>query len=502
MPAPLQDSRPTTAHPKPPILRRRSFWFMLFCGIPILLASTCLGLLISPSINVDAFDQNFAISAQAPSFSLRCQANMTEVGLAVPLQDTWSYGPVCLQAKGALLNLRGPSLQAGGRHDGMEIAYAWGTYVLWRSLIVLGIAGLLWALVLNLRISKFLPQRRILAFFVVVFLTTVVDAGFEASGTVGLMGLTHANLGQIFETEAVSVPPPPKRLKSDTMSEGAVIGESVASHLGGTGNPRLPCLQSADSLAFWLTQFTGYSWRNLACSGASIREGLIGPQPNGNTAFLQPQVDQLPSIKNLKQVVVVIGPDDVGWTFQMGLCYFTASCNNDLGETDFSLRLSQFVVNYAKLLSRLSQLPSRPEVTVVLQYQLMSPAATLNPGCLDASNLTQAEIQLMRNYVDQLNQVLSDGAKQFHYLVASPHLNELCAPPGVSQDIYPVLVKPGQFNSYAAHPTPQGERKIARAVLQVLPDSSATSASDPVPSQGSVSPSPSGWRAAPVFRLS
>jgi len=474
MPAPLQDSRPMTAHPAP-LLRRRWVWFLSAAGFVILVAATCLTLWLTPSQHVEAFDQNFAIGAQPPSLTLYGQARMTELGLPVPLQDTWSYGPYRLQASANLLNLKGPSLQSGGRHDGMNIVDGWKAYLFWGTLIFAGIALGLWLLVFKFVRRELLPRRRILACVVAVALTVTAFAGFEAAGTVGLVGLTHAKLGDIFEPENVYVPPVSKHQKPDTVSEGAVLGESVASHLGGTGNPRLPCLRSADSLAYWLTQFTSDSWRNLACSGATIPEGLMGPQPYGSTGLMEPQVDQLARIKNLKRWVLVMGPDDVGWTFQMGLCYFTASCNNTLGETDFSLRLSRFAINYAKLLKRLSELPTHPAGYIVLQYQLMSPAAVLNPGCLDAWNLTQDEIQQMRDYVDQLNQVLVNGATQYHYTVVTPHLNELCSGPRVSQDIYQVLDKPGQFNHYAAHPTPQGERKIARAVLRVLPDSSATS---------------------------
>jgi hypothetical protein len=467
-----------TAHRR--LLKRSSVWFTLMLGSSILLGAVCLALL-TPPITTNAFGQVWSVGAQPPSFSLLGQAQMTEAGVPIPLLPTQTYGPVRMSANAGLFDLKQNALSGSWKHDGDKLAHAWGTW-LWHALALFFVLVLgAWLVALKYLRRELLPRSRRLTLLMAVLGSTIVFAGCEAAGTIGLEGVSKApNLNAIFGANLATVPHQPSPAHQDAVSEGAVIGESVAAHVGGI-HARWPCWRSDDSLAYWLGQFTGYAWRNLACSGATIPDGLIGPQSIGlgtkHEVTLPAQVSELANIANLRQVVVAIGPNDLGWTFQMGLCLYTNSCGNHLSDTDFALRLSRLTINDVKLLDSLSKLPTHPHVTVVLQYDLMSPQATSERlHCLDSSSLSPAEIQLMRNYNLRMNQVLQASAAHYHDPVATPNLNELCpASPG-SQDIEHIYDSHGHISQLAAHPTPQGERKIARAILKVLPDEASSAA--------------------------
>jgi hypothetical protein len=447
----------------------------------ITLGSIAIGLLATPAQSTEAFGQHFSVDSQPPSLSLSGPAEMTELGSPVTLPASRIYGPARARFSGGLLDLthlpRDPAvakrdLQTGGSN----LAHAWFQWCKWAACIVVCCALALWGYVAfdNRRgLHRWARVRLVLAGALTALVVFALLAG---AGTVGMLGLTQAKtLGQLFGTHVVQMQPDPAG-PLDTSAQGAVIGNSVASHVGGSGDVHAPCDRSSDSLASWLTRLTGLIYRNLSCSSASIPKGLLGPQYRDGHA-LPSQVSYLYHMANLSRVVVVIGQNDVGWSFQMGMCLGTTSCNNDLGSTDFHLRLSQFSLNYADLLYTLHQLPSHPGVTVVASYQLMSPeSVSPKSHCLDAHSFSPSEVHMMRNYTRQLNAVLTAGAARYHDQMAWPHLHGLCPDAGQSQDIVPIWKSPGHINPDAAHPTPQGEAKIAVSVIRALPFSAISAA--------------------------
>ena len=72
------------------------------------------------------------------------------------------------------------------------------------------------------------------------------------------------------------------------------------------------CGRSADAYAVLLGRVNRWNIRNLACSGATIRSGLLGSQTTGGRS-LPPQLAVAKRAVNAKAVVIGVGANDLNW---------------------------------------------------------------------------------------------------------------------------------------------------------------------------------------------
>src|SRR5207253_3049008 len=113
----------------------------------------------------------------------------------------------------------------------------------------------------------------------------------------------------------------PKRADVDAV----VIGDSTAAGIGNTPLPKPTrqdkgCHRSSDAYADTLQSASGLSVLNLACSSATISNGLLGPQTVG-TQTIAPQVGVLQSVTSASVIFVSVGANDVGWSDFLRFCY-------------------------------------------------------------------------------------------------------------------------------------------------------------------------------------
>jgi hypothetical protein len=251
--------------------------------------------------------------------------------------------------------------------------------------------------------------------------------------------------------------------------EGAVIGDSRAARLGGpplaesTAEDRV-CERSSDSLAAELGALGGMPVANLACSGATVNAGLRASQTIGDHV-VPPQVGRLYQMSGLSFVVVVVGPNDLGWGDQLFYCYGVDNCGDRLTEGEFAYRLAAFDQAYGNLLRDLNDLPGAPQVIVMTSYG----AFTADASCDDAqgpegsTGLSVPELELLSDRTRRLNEVLVTGADKYGFAVAQPALTPLCgALSPLGADIQG-LGDPAPF-----HPTGVGVLRLASSVLRVL----------------------------------
>jgi hypothetical protein len=251
---------------------------------------------------------------------------------------------------------------------------------------------------------------------------------------------------------------------------GAVIGDSRAARLGGTfvggaTDDDVACSRSNDSLAVQIGALAAVPVANLTCSGATTVTGLRGPQRAGERQ-VPPQVGRLRQLSGLRFVVVVIGPNDVGWGDQVRYCYGVADCRDRLTEGEFGYRLAAFDSAYGDLLRDLNDLPGAPQVIVMTSYDVF----TADGSCPDTqgppgtAGLSGPNMDLIAGRNRQLNEVLVAGADKYGFDVARPVLTPLCAPAADSlgPDIQG-LADPAPF-----HPTSVGVLRLASSVLRVL----------------------------------
>ena len=283
------------------------------------------------------------------------------------------------------------------------------------------------------------------------------------TGSQGLLNAT--SLDEVFNTTISHLDPPPAG-PVDTIDVGASVGNSEAAVYGGPGSKGY-CFQSQDSLAELLSRAL-VPFRNLACTGATITQGLLGPQPDGDPDWrTNAQVGQLKRMANLKFVVVTDGENEVDWAQIGGICFLPDSCSNQFIYAAFQERLKTFAIQYNNLLQALQDLPTHPKVLVNLSYDPFSQQAeTDGVSCPAVGRLTAADVQTMVGENDQLNHVLSVGAQEYGFATADPNLIPLCGP-GL-QDIQPVWSANGKFNPLAFHPLESGEYAIAFADFAIL----------------------------------
>jgi hypothetical protein len=252
--------------------------------------------------------------------------------------------------------------------------------------------------------------------------------------------------------------------------EGAVIGDSRAARLGGPpldkATPEdVACGRSTDSLAAEVGALAAAPVANLACSGATTIEGLRGPQVvNGQE--VPAQVGRLMQMKGLRFVVVVIGPNDLGWTDQLRYCYGVTDCRDRLTEGEFNYRLAAFDQAYGDLLHDLNNLAGAPQVIIMTSYDVFAPTASCPDieGPPGVPGLNADDISLLDSRTQQFNDVLVAGATKYGFGVARPTLAPLCTT--ATDSLGPDLQ--GTNDPAPFHPTAVGVLRLASAVVRVL----------------------------------
>ncbi|MFI5615225.1 GDSL-type esterase/lipase family protein [Amycolatopsis sp. NPDC051903] len=235
-----------------------------------------------------------------------------------------------------------------------------------------------------------------------------------------------------------------------------VLGDSTAAGLGNpvpteAGPQAVACGRSSDTFAAFLAAVNHWQVLNLACSGATIPAGVLGPQQRANlTAPAQLAVARTATRASV--VIVSIGANDVGWSGFLRLCAVTATCDNNASVAYFQQQLARFSLSYYQLLKQLASLPTQPRVLVNLYY---NPFGTTQ-HCLDELGLTAAKQKSLEAQLGSLNDVLSQGAKAFSATPVRPDFtgHSLC-------DATPYVQ--GVHDAAPFHPTPAGQLAIALA---------------------------------------
>jgi GDSL-like Lipase/Acylhydrolase family len=238
--------------------------------------------------------------------------------------------------------------------------------------------------------------------------------------------------------------------------QAVVIGDSTAAGAGlapepGVSGKARACGRSADSYAADLSDVNGWKVLNLACNGATISHGLLGPQLQ-NGARLPPQLGEAERASRASVVIVSVGADDLNWSAEVHYCSVAPRCNDLATTAYFQQQLASFSKNYLDLLSRLAALPSHPQVIINRYYDPFGP----QPSCLSQAGLSATNLQTLTSRLATLNQVLAQGASEFGFSSAQPDFagHELCTPQPYVQGL----------NAAAPfHPTAAGQLAIALA---------------------------------------
>jgi hypothetical protein len=431
--------------------------------------SIWLALQVAPLQTVSAAGQTAQVGAAIPSFSLSGPGELDLFGQVIPTKPQFE-GPIrpLLQLTHITIDARVAQLV---RSDGprklelnlsQQLAQGWTRYFEWETLIAAGFAvvGLI-AVAGVRRQSHKKMAKTVLAGLAVVVAVNVGGVLLTASSTPGVLRSVKT-LDDLVGADPLATLP---QTVSHPLAgvQAVVIGDSTAAAVG---NPSVAnatpldreCGRSGQSYAADLAAVNNWNVLNLACSSATVQNGLLGAQVFGDGQVAPPQLVEAERATHAKVVIVSVGADDVQWSIMTRLCVASTVCNDKVSAAFFSKQIGEFTRSYYDLLGDLAGLPGSPTVLVNQYY---SPFGA-DLRCLARYGITAAKEKVLAARLGQLNTVLAQGAQTFGFGVTGPPFagHELC-----TSD--PWVQGPG--DPAPLHPTAAGELAIALADQQALP---------------------------------
>lgn len=429
-------------------------------------ASIAVALWVTPMQQITAAGQTVLVGVTAPSLSLSGPGELDLFGQRIATNVQFS-GPVRPRLQLSRITLSRQLDQfvhsEGGAGAAKSLEHAlvsgWWQYFTWQiavvaivSLILVGaLAGWQrrpWRQTVVLLVSGLLLAEG-------VNLGGIMITAYSAPQTLSQVGSLEALVGAV-----PSLPAPRTSTAAHPGTDVAVIGDSTAA---GLGNPLVPnpsaidraCGRSADAYAQDLASVNDWKVSNLACSGATIESGLLGPQQIGSLNV--PEQLSSPEVADASTIIVSVGANDVKWSAMLRLCAVSANCQDKAEQAYFQQQLATFSQDYLQLLTHLAVLPKHPNVIINLYYDPFTDA----DQCLTVVGLTPQKRQSLVSMLDALNKILADGARAASFATADPNF----AGHGVCSD-QPYVQ--GLTASAAFHPTAAGELAIALADEEAL----------------------------------
>jgi len=344
-----------------------------------------------------------------------------------------------------------------------QLAQGWARYFVWETLIAAGFAVVALIAVAGIRRQSHLTMLKTVgAGLAVVVAVNIGGVLLTASSTPTVLRSVKT-LDDLVGADPLAPAAQGSVARPLPGVQAVVIGDSTAAAVGNpvAGNASAldrACGRSSASYAADLAAVNNWNVLNLACSGATIQNGLLGVQVLGDGQVAPAQLNEAEQATRAKVIIVSVGADDVEWSIMTRLCVASAVCNDAVSTAYFNQLLSAFTRSYYQLLGDLASLPGTPAVLVNEYY---SPFGQ-NIGCLARYGLTGAKEKVLLARLGQLNTVLAEGAQVFGFGVADPQFtgHELCTAD-------PYVQGPG--DPAPLHPTATGELAIALADQQALP---------------------------------
>jgi lysophospholipase L1-like esterase len=456
----------------------------LAAGLLVVAASIAVALVVTPLQQVSVVGEEIGVGAAAPSFSVSGPGEVDLFGQQLPTTLQFA-GPVRprLALTQITLNRQLDTLFAQ-RHKlpssqaiGQTLASGWTRYFAWEVVVTGGCALLLTGAIAGW--ARFSLRRTLALLGIGLVLAEAVNLGgimvtaYSAPARLREVGSLTGLVGQSSLPIVARAPGP-----AQANVQAVVLGDSTAA---GLGNPPLAhpsqldseCHRSVDAYAADLAAVNSWNVLNLACSGATIQAGILGPQQLAHTTA-PAQLAEAKKATHASVVIVSIGANDLGWSGLVRLCAATASCDNRASTAYFQQRLATFASQYYQLLQQLATLPSHPRVLVNLYYDPFDAQSQ----CLASKGLDGTKEQSLVRLLDALNRVLSNGARAASQTPVQPDFtgHALCDPGPYVQSVQ---------DPAPLHPTAAGQLAIALADEQALQQPEST----PGPSPATTEPS-------------
>jgi hypothetical protein len=409
------------------------------------------------------------VGAAAPGLSFSGPGELDLFGQVMPTKPQFD-GPIrpllklthiTIDAKVARV-LRSDSPRSLELNLSQQLAQGWTRYFVWETLIAAGFAVVLLIAVAGVRRQSYrMMAKTVLAGLAVVIAVNVGGVLLTASSTPAVLRSVKT-LDDLVGADPITAPQQAATRPLPGV-QAVVIGDSTAAAIGNhplaNATPLdRACGRSSESYAADLAQVNNWNVLNLACSGATVQNGLLGAQVFGSGEVAPPQLGEAQRATHAKVIIVSVGADDVEWSIMTRLCVASAVCNDKVSGAFFAKLIGDFTRSYYELLGDLSALPGSPSVLVNQYYSPFGP----DLSCLARYGITAAKVKVLAARLNQLNTVLAQGAQTFGFGVTSPQFagHELCTADPYVQ---------GPDDRAPLHPTAEGELAIALADQQALP---------------------------------
>jgi lysophospholipase L1-like esterase len=463
------------------ITRWRRALSYLGVGVLVAAASIALALVVTPLQQTTVAGEEIGVGAAAPTLSLSGPGEVdlfgqklpTTLNFAGPVRPRLTLSHITLDRQ--LASMFNPAHGAVPVRVaiGDALAAAWTRYFGW-EIAITGACALLLAGALC-GWARFPWRKTLVLLGLGLVLAEAADLGgimvtaYTAPSRLEQVGSLTGLVGQAPLPTVAGLTGPAR-----SKVQAVVLGDSTAAGLGNPlvahpGKQDHACRRSSDAYAADLAAVNDWDVLNLACSGATIQDGILGPQ-HAHSQTLPAQLATARQATNARLVIVSIGANDVGWSGLVGLCAAARSCADGASTAYFQQHLNTFASQYYQLLEQLATLPSHPQVLINLYY---NPFDT-GQNCLDSEGLDAAKEQTLSKLLDALNQVLSDGAGATSEITVRPDFtgHALCDPDSYVQGVR----DPAPF-----HPTAAGELAIALADEQALRTDQGAPSGSPSP---------------------
>lgn len=242
----------------------------------------------------------------------------------------------------------------------------------------------------------------------------------------------------------------------------AALGDSVASGTGlwlpqeASSQDRM-CSRSPLAYPTLVAKQIGFKLKNAACTGALTKD-LYQPHAS-NGSYLDSQLDQAYSQGPPKLLTITIGANDIHWINFMASCY-TSKCDttrNQHEENNYVKDAGDRLLHVLSEIRRRSTRSTQPLVIVTGYY---------NPFGSDCKNrlpqITDSELDFLQKQRDSLNATIRDTAIKSGFARYAPvnfDGHSLCSDNPWTQDLK---------DNAPLHPSPAGQRQIAKSVIRTL----------------------------------
>jgi lysophospholipase L1-like esterase len=433
----------------------------------VAVVSIVVALVVTPPRSVTAFGQTVGVGVAPPSLSLRGPGELELFGQTIPTEVRF-VGPIRPRLILRSINLDEQIAASFGPGPHAPVAATLGAKLVagWRGYFLAEIATVAFvALVLLGAIAGWRRARGRTA--VAFILGGILVSELLNLGAIGLAAVTAPaqlrDVRSLQELVGRSATAPlaaaPGPAQPDV--QAVVLGDSTAA---GVGGPPLAdatdrdtrCGRSSFAFATTLAAVNGWQVENLACSGATVRQGLIGPQVIGGRR-MPAQLAVAKRAVDASTVIVAVGANDLGWSSFLRLCAVVDTCDNRAVDAYFQRSLETFTRSYLELLRQLATLPGSPQIVIVQYYVPFDPSA----DCLADVGLTAAKMRVLIDRLHALNDVLATGAATFGYTTATPDFtgHELCTAQPYVQ---------GLLEGAPMHPNARGQLLIALAIERAI----------------------------------